>query len=103
MALCLQKGESLLFCVAEPVYSRLRPNPDRRGRPVLKSCLLLCVASSLAFSGCVATQYEKSVTVRKDADGKILERVETERVVQPGQQGWPVKFEYLKGVIPNEK
>ncbi len=64
---------------------------------------LLLALAPLTVSGCVATQYEKSVTVRKDADGRIVERVETERVVQPGQQGWPVKFEYLKGVIPNEK
>ena len=39
----------------------------------------------------------------KDADGNIIQRVETERVVQPNQSGWPMQFEYLKGVVPGEK
>ncbi len=52
---------------------------------------------ALAVSGCVQLQYSKSVNVRKDASGKILEIVETETVVQPGQ-GWPIEFEYIKGI-----
>jgi hypothetical protein len=65
--------------------------------------LLLLSLAPLLVLGCVNTQYEKSVSVRKDADGKIIERIETERAIQPGQQGWPMKFEYLKGVMPGEK
>jgi hypothetical protein len=56
----------------------------------------------IANTGCVATSYTKSISVTKDADGKILQTVETEGVVQPNQQGWPLKFSYLKGVKPGE-
>jgi len=65
-----------------------------------KIVLLLCAA---CLSGCVATTYSKSVAVTKDADGKILQTVETEAIVQPGGQGWPVKFEHLKGIQPGEQ
>ena len=50
-----------------------------------------------ALGGCVQSQFIKSVTVKKDAAGNIIERVETETVSQPGS-GWAVKFEHLKGV-----
>ncbi|HEY4074965.1 MAG TPA: hypothetical protein VGM52_17860 [Herbaspirillum sp.] len=56
----------------------------------------------LTITGCVSTSYTKSISVTKDADGKILQTVETEGVVQPNQQGWPLKFKYLKGVMPGE-
>ena len=68
-----------------------------------KTYLLLTLTTGLLASGCVSTTYEKAVTVTKDADGKIIQRVETERVVQPNQSGWPVHFEHLKGVVPGEK
>jgi PBP1b-binding outer membrane lipoprotein LpoB len=64
-----------------------------------KSITLLFIAP-LLLSGCVATQYQKSVSVTKDASGNIVSSVETESVIQPNQQGWPVKFEHLKGVQP---
>lgn len=67
-----------------------------------KLSVLGLVAVVLSTSGCVATTYAKSISVTKDADGKIIQTVETEGVVQPGGQGWPVKFQYLKGVKPNE-
>jgi hypothetical protein len=54
-------------------------------------------------TGCVATSYQKSISVTKDANGKIIQTVETESVVKPNQQGWPVQFQYLKGIQPNEK
>jgi hypothetical protein len=56
---------------------------------------------ALLASGCVATDYTKSIAVTKDADGKIIQTVETESITQPNQEGWPVKFEYLKGVDPS--
>lgn len=61
--------------------------------------VLLAFVSSL--SGCtVPTTYSKSISVKKDASGNILERVETETVVQPGQ-GYPVQFELFQGVQPS--
>ncbi|MCL7421610.1 MAG: hypothetical protein M8364_11975 [Methylobacter sp.] len=62
---------------------------------------LSLLAASLLISGCVATQYEKSIAVTKDANGKIISTTLTERVVQPNQNGWPVKFEYLNGIQPD--
>ena len=64
--------------------------------------IALLFIAPLLLSGCVATQYQKSVSVTKDANGNIVSRTETESVIQPNQQGWPVKFEYLKGVQPGE-
>lgn len=64
-----------------------------------KGLIALTVAAGL-MSGCVATQYQKSITVTKDANGKIVSTALTESIVQPNQQGWPVKFEYLKDVQP---
>lgn len=60
----------------------------------------LAIAS--AVGGCVSTTYTQSISVKKDANGKIIDITETEAVVQPNQQGWPVKFKYLKGVRPGE-
>jgi hypothetical protein len=61
----------------------------------------VCFCKPLSlFCGCVNTQYQKSVSVTKDADGKIIQITETESVIQPNQQGWPMKFEYLKEVQP---
>jgi hypothetical protein len=57
---------------------------------------------ALTATGCVTTSYTKTISVTKDADGKILQTVETEGVVQPNQQGWPLKFKYLKGVMTGE-
>jgi hypothetical protein len=54
----------------------------------------------LLFTGCVSTSYNKSIAVTKDANGKIIQTVETESVTQPNQSGWPVKFEYMKDVQP---
>jgi outer membrane lipoprotein SlyB len=57
--------------------------------------LLLLVAAGL--SGCVQTAYSKSVSVTKDADGHIVQTVETETVTQPGQ-GYEMRLEKIKGV-----
>jgi hypothetical protein len=71
----------------EGIFSRMK-----------KALSFIVMVTAILSSGCVATTYSKSVSVSKDADGKILGTVETEQVVQPGGQGWPVKFEHLKGV-----
>ncbi|WP_213880695.1 hypothetical protein [Pseudomonas sp. dw_358] len=55
---------------------------------------LLAVA---CLSGCVQTAYSKSVAVTKDANGHIVQTVETETVTQPGQ-GYPIRLEQIKGV-----
>lgn len=60
--------------------------------------LLACVVSLI---GCtVPTTYSKSISVKKDADGKVLETVETETVVQAGGVGYPVRFEHIRGIQP---
>lgn len=65
----------------------------------LTAIALLLFAASL--SGCtVPTTYSKSISVKKDATGKVLEIVETETVVQPGGHGYPVQFEHFKGIKP---
>jgi hypothetical protein len=56
----------------------------------------------LLLTGCVSTTYTKTIQVTKDADGHVVNTVITESIMQPNQQGWPVHFEYLKGVKPNE-
>lgn len=68
----------------------------------MRSLLSIAVlAFAIALPGCtVPTTYSKSVAVKKDAAGNILEIVETETVVQPGGQGYPVRFERLKGIQP---
>ena len=59
---------------------------------------ILLVVSSLA--GCVVqSTYSKTVTVTKDADGRVLNIVESETVTQPAQ-GFPLKLHLVKGVQP---
>jgi len=55
---------------------------------------------AIGVSACVQTNYSKMVSVTKDESGKIIQTVETEGVVQPGGNGWPIKFEHLKGIQP---
>lgn len=58
--------------------------------------LLLAVT---ALSGCVQTAYSKSISVTKDAEGRVVQTVETETVTQPGQ-GYQMKLEKIKGIQP---
>ena len=62
--------------------------------------LIILIVMPLLICGCVSTTYTKTVQVTKDASGNIVSRTETESVIQPNQQGYPVKFEYLNGVKP---
>jgi hypothetical protein len=59
------------------------------------------LAIAVWLSGCVLpSSYSKSIAVKKDADGKVLEIVETETVFQSNQQGYPIRFEYVKDIQP---
>jgi len=53
--------------------------------------VLLC----LVFCGCVRTLVTKEVQVKKDANGKIIETIETERTTQYGETKG-MQFDYLK-------
>ncbi|WDY60590.1 hypothetical protein [Pseudomonas sp. PSKL.D1] len=58
------------------------------------------MAVSASLSGCVVqSTYSKSVAVTRDAEGRVVQTVETETVVQPGQ-GYPMRLEKIKGVQP---
>lgn len=65
-----------------------------------KTCLLLTLTAALLASGCAST-YSKSIAVTKDANGKVVQTVETETISQPGRPAMPVKLDHLKGVQPN--
>jgi len=59
----------------------------------IKTLILAFVLAALA--GCVPTQMSRSITVTRDADGKIISTTETETVMQPpnGQSlSHPIKF-----------
>lgn len=59
------------------------------------------IAASAAMSGCVVqSTYSKTIAVTKDAEGKVVQTVETETVVQPAQ-GYPVRLKLIKGIQPN--
>jgi hypothetical protein len=62
---------------------------------------LVLLTFAASFSGCtVPTTYSKSISVKKDATGNVLETVESETIVQAGGVGYPVRFEHLKGIQP---
>lgn len=65
-----------------------------------KTCLLLTLTATLLAAGCAST-YSKSIAVTKDANGKIVQTVETETISQPARPAMPVKLDHLKGVQPN--
>ncbi|MBF0504153.1 MAG: hypothetical protein HQL14_03525 [Candidatus Omnitrophica bacterium] len=55
----------------------------------------LIILMCLALSGCVTTLVTKEVQVKKDANGKVIETTETERVTQRGSAKG-MQFDYLK-------
>ena len=61
---------------------------------------ILLVTAGAVLAGCVSTTYTKTVVVRTDAAGRVLERTVTESIIQPNQSGYPVKMEYIKEVHP---
>lgn len=71
----------------------LEPESDMK----CNSAVLLLALTTL--TGCVQTAYSKSVSVTRDADGRVVQTVETETVTQPGQ-GYQMKLEKIKGIQP---
>jgi outer membrane lipoprotein SlyB len=63
----------------------------------MKTNIALLLLTVVGLSGCVQTAYSKSIAVTKDADGRVVQTVETETVTQPGQ-GYPIQLEKIKGV-----
>lgn len=62
--------------------------------------LLLSVAATI-MTGCVVqSSFSKTVAVTKDAQGNVVQTVESETVVQ-GAQGYPIRLGLIKGVQPN--
>ncbi|MCK9799552.1 hypothetical protein BK634_30300 [Pseudomonas chlororaphis] len=61
---------------------------------------LTLFAAVMALNGCVVqSTYSKSIAVTKDAEGRVVQTVETETVVQPAQ-GYPMRLEKIKGIQP---
>lgn len=62
---------------------------------------LALAAVATLMSGCVVqSTYSKTVAVTKDAQGKVIQTVESETVVQ-GAQGYPMRLDLIKGVQAN--
>jgi len=62
--------------------------------------LMLGVAVTF-MTGCVVqSSYSKTVAVTKDAQGRVVQTVESETVVQ-GAQGYPMRLELVKGIQAN--
>jgi hypothetical protein len=62
----------------------------------MKRILLLALFPFLILGAGCATHFTKTVSVKKDANGKIIETIETESVTQPGRPGRPIQFEHIK-------
>jgi hypothetical protein len=78
-------------------FSQLNKTKNESSKTMKIFSALMLVA--IVCSGCVATSYQKSIAVTKDANGKIISTTETETVVQPpntGSQSLPIKFQYMK-------
>ncbi|MGE8059232.1 hypothetical protein [Pseudomonas sp. NPDC089547] len=62
---------------------------------------LALITASVTLTGCVVqSTYSRTIAVTKDAEGKVLQTVETETVVQPAQ-GYPMRLQLIKGIQPN--
>lgn len=68
----------------------------------MKKLYVLAALSGIVMAGCVSTTYHKTIEVTKDGNGNVTGTRITESVVQPNQNGWPVKFDHLKGVSTSE-
>lgn len=68
----------------------------------MKGLQFLALAAVASFmSGCVVqSSYSKTVAVTKDAQGKVIQTVESETVVQ-GAQGYPMRLDLIKGIQAN--
>jgi hypothetical protein len=57
---------------------------------------ILVILIGLSLSGCVSVLVQKEIQVKKDANGKVIETIETERVIQRGAIKDGIQFDYLK-------
>lgn len=62
---------------------------------MLKAALMVAAIAVLA-TGCTTTHYRREIVVKKDADGKIVETIDTETIEQPNRQEEPHPFVYIK-------
>jgi len=62
----------------------------------IKVISLALGAACFAFSGCTSVMYTKSVTVKKDAAGKVVETTDYESITEPHSESGKINFEYLK-------
>lgn len=61
---------------------------------------LSLVGAALLMNGCVVqSTYSKTIAVTKDANGKIIQTVESETVIQPAN-GYPMRLEKIRGKQP---
>ena len=61
---------------------------------------LSLVGAALLMNGCVVqSTYIKTIAVTKDANGKIIQTVESETVIQPAN-GYPMRLEKIRGIQP---
>ena len=58
--------------------------------------IFLVILTCLSFSGCVSVLIQKEIQVKKDANGKIVETIEIERVVQRGSIKEGLQLDHLK-------
>ena len=57
---------------------------------------LIAAGVCLLFSGCTSVTYTKSVSVKKDGAGKVLEVVDFESITEPHAETGKINFEHLK-------
>jgi hypothetical protein len=71
----------------------------RNSRVKIIQCSLI-LGAVFVLNGCVVqSTYSKTIAVTKDADGRVIQTVESETVVQPAS-GYPLRLEKIKGVQP---
>jgi hypothetical protein len=66
-----------------------------------KLATFILLLSLLMLSGCVTTAYHKSVVVKKDANGKITETIETEEITQPWREDFPFPYQRIEAPFTN--
>ena len=57
---------------------------------------LMAAGVCLLFSGCTSVTYTKSVSVKKDGTGKVVEVVDFESITEPHAESGKITFEHLK-------
>ncbi len=67
----------------------------------MRHWFLVVFGLGLMFTGCVTpatppTVYSKTVTIYKDAEGRVTGSEEVESIVQPQGKAYPVHLEHLQ-------